>query len=71
MVEIVKVDTVPSVAKPVEGVDYNVIAGAPAQGDKVRIRDGSLEHFQSCYSIPPIYTPQPKMLSWVICGPGS
>lgn len=36
-ITIEKIDSIPSVPKPVEGTDYSVIEGAPALGDAVRI----------------------------------
>ena len=64
MTEIVKVDVVPNVAKPVEGTHYNVIAGSPVLGDKVRITtlSGAII-FESCYTPPPAPSgPLPKLL---------
>jgi hypothetical protein len=66
MATIVKVDTIPAKAPPVEGVDYNVLVGTPQQGDKVRITTNSgCVIFESCYT--PVTAPsgpQPKVLAW-------
>ena len=63
MAEIVKVDIVPTATKPVEGVHYNVVAGSPAQGDKVRIRSSAGEIFEGCYTPPAApLGPRPKIL---------
>ena len=63
MVEIVKVDAVPAVVKPLEGVHYNVVAGTPGPGDKVRIRSSAGEIFEGCYTPPAAPSgPRPKIL---------
>ena len=60
MVEIVKVDVVPNVAEPVEGTHYNVVAGSPVLGDKVRITtlSGAII-FEGCYTPPTAPAPPP------------
>lgn len=66
MTTIVKVDTIPAKTNPVEGIDYSVLAGDPAQGDKVRIttQSGAVV-FEGCYTPPAAPVgPQPKVLAW-------
>lgn len=43
--EVVKVDRIPSAAKPVEGTDYSVVEGNPSAGDFIRVRDNGREMF--------------------------
>lgn len=66
MTTIVRVDTIPAKINPVEGVDYNILAGDPSQGDKVRITTLSgAVIFEGCYTPQPAPPgPQPKVLSW-------
>lgn len=66
MTAIVKVDSIPTVSQPVEGVHYNVVAGTPQDGDKVRITTNQgFVIFESCYTPPQAPPgPQPKVLPW-------
>jgi len=64
MTTIVKIDAKPSVAKPVEGVHYNVLQDAPQAGDSIRIRDGSTEVFIELAAPPPPHVPKPVVLDW-------
>lgn len=53
MTNIVKVDVIPSTGRPVEGVHYNILAGTPQFGDKVRVTTlGGSVFFESCYTPP-------------------
>ena len=64
MTTVVKIDAMPSVAKPVEGVDYNVVQGTPQNGDPVRVTSQAGVQFQGCYTpmaSPP--APLPETLS--------
>jgi len=60
--ETVIVDQIPGTAKPVENVDYQVLAGTPGPGDYVRVRDGSCEMFTRLPPTPPAPPAQPKTL---------
>jgi len=53
MIQIVKISAVPTELPWVEGVNYEVVAGEPQAGDKVRIRSAAGESFQATYAPPP------------------
>ena len=59
---IVKVDCIPSVAGPVEGVNYRVLDGEPSPGDFIRI-SGKGEMFTVQSAPPEPYVPSPKALT--------
>lgn len=63
MTEVVKIDSMPSVANPVEGVDYNVVQGTPQNGDPVRVTSSAGVQFHSSYTEPATPTPSPSTLS--------
>lgn len=55
MADIAKIDRMPAVKSPVEGVDYIVVVGVPQDGDHVRITTAAgVQIFENTYTGPTI-----------------